>query len=81
MAYNSLQSLRMYVVESLLSNYRLVPECHTYPEDQMRTCVIGLTACRILTECVPSVCMASSCKWQVGVHVVGALSEDSLICC
>ncbi len=74
----------MYVVESLLSNYILVPECHTHPEDQIRTCVFGLTACRILDECgsdFPSVCMASSCKWQVGVHVVRASREDSSSCC
>ena len=39
MAYNLQLGLRMYVVGSLLSNYRLVPECHIHPEDQIRSYV------------------------------------------
>ncbi len=42
MAYNLQQSSRMCVVESLLSNYRLVPECHTHPEDQIRVELVSL---------------------------------------
>ncbi len=30
---------RTWYVESLLSSYRLVPECQAHPEDQTRTCV------------------------------------------
>ncbi len=41
-AYDLQQSLRMYLRESLLSSFRLVPECRTHPEDQIRTYVIGL---------------------------------------
>ena len=33
------QCLKTYMVEVLPSNFNLVPECQTHPEDQIRTCV------------------------------------------
>ncbi len=73
----------MYLVERFLSSYRLVPECQIHPEDQIRTCVIGLTACRILDGCGPdflSVYMASTqLKMIVGRACCRYFSEDFLI--
>ena len=35
------QVSKVCVVEGLLSNFKLVPECHTHPENQIRSSMIG----------------------------------------
>ena len=74
MANQSQQSLKMYVLEGLLSSFKLVTECQTHPEDQISTCVpvIGYVGRRILGKCgsvFSRVCMASKCKWQASMRV------------
>ena len=35
------QVSKVCVVEGLLSSFKLVPECHTHPENQIRSSMIG----------------------------------------
>ena len=37
----SQQVSKVCVVEGLLSRFKLIPECHTHPENQIRSSVIG----------------------------------------
>ena len=39
----SQQVSKVCVVEGLLSSFKLVPECHTHPENQIRSSMIGFT--------------------------------------
>ena len=44
------------------SSFKLVPECQTQPEEQIRVIVIGFAKIRVLGNCGHRrVCMASSC--------------------
>ncbi len=45
-AYNFAAELETVLERKSSEQFQLVPECHTHPEDQIRTCVIGLIACR-----------------------------------
>ncbi len=44
-AYNFAVELETVLERKSPEQFQLVPECHTHPEDQIRTCLIGLIAC------------------------------------
>ena len=78
----SQQVSKVCVAEGLLSSFKLVPECHTHPENQIRSSMIGFTEIRIMGESgsdATRLYVAFNCKWQASMRVAGTAKMRNLV--